>query len=54
MLLVIIDKFGTNLVLVNVNKIKPYKYIESEVQKIRTTNANILGAKWSWTLGGGF
>jgi hypothetical protein len=53
MLLVIIDKFGTNLMLANVNKLKSYKYMESEVQKIRTTNVNILGAKWSWTLGGG-
>ncbi len=33
MLLVIIEKFETNLVLVNVNKCKPYKYMESEVQK---------------------
>ncbi len=33
MLLVTIEKFETNLVLVNVNKLKPYKYMESEVQK---------------------
>jgi len=33
MLLVTIEKFKTNLVLVNVNKLKPYKYMESEVQK---------------------
>jgi hypothetical protein len=32
MLLVIIEKFETNHVL-NVNKFKPYKYIESEVWK---------------------
>jgi hypothetical protein len=33
MLLVTIKKFETNLVLVNVNKLKPYKYMEFEVQK---------------------
>jgi hypothetical protein len=32
-LLVIIKKFETNLVLINVNKLKPYKYMESKVQK---------------------
>ncbi len=32
-LLVIIEKSETNLVLVNVNKLKPYKYMEFEVQK---------------------
>ncbi len=32
-LLVIIEKFEINLVLVNVNKLKPYKYMEFEVQK---------------------
>jgi hypothetical protein len=32
-LLVTIEKFETNLVLVNVNKFKPYKNKESEVQK---------------------
>jgi len=32
MLLVTIEKFETNLVLVNVNKLKPYKYMESKVQ----------------------
>jgi hypothetical protein len=31
--LVIIEKFETNPVLVNVNKLKPYKYKEFEVQK---------------------
>jgi len=31
MLLVTIEKFETNLVLVNVNKLKPYKYMEFEV-----------------------
>ncbi len=33
MLLVTIEKFETNPVLVNVNKLKPYKYMEYEVQK---------------------
>ncbi len=32
-LLVTIEKFETNHVLVNVNKFKPYKYMEFEVQK---------------------
>jgi hypothetical protein len=32
-LLVTIEKFETNLVLVNVNKFKPYKYMEFEVKK---------------------
>jgi len=31
MLLVTIEKFETNHVLVNVNKFKPYKYMEFEV-----------------------
>jgi hypothetical protein len=30
-LLVTIEKFKTNLVLVNMNKFKPYKYMEFEV-----------------------
>jgi hypothetical protein len=33
LLLVTIEKFETKLVLVNVNKLKPYKYMESKVQK---------------------
>jgi hypothetical protein len=33
MLLVTIEKFETNPMLVNVNKLKRYKYIESKVQK---------------------
>jgi hypothetical protein len=33
MLLVTIEKFETNLVLVDVNMFKPYKYMEFEVQK---------------------
>ncbi len=32
MLLATIEKFETNHVLVNVNKLKPYKYMESDVQ----------------------
>jgi hypothetical protein len=33
MLLVTIEKFETNPMLVNVNKLKPYKYMKSKVQK---------------------
>jgi len=33
MLLVTIEKFENNPMLVNVNKFKPYKYMEFEVQK---------------------
>ncbi len=33
MLLVTIEKFETNPILVNVNKLKPYKYMEFEIQK---------------------
>jgi hypothetical protein len=33
MLLVTIENFETNLVLINVYKLKPYKYMEFEVQK---------------------
>jgi hypothetical protein len=33
MLLVTIEKFETNPMLVNVNKLKPYKYMESKVKK---------------------
>ncbi len=33
MLLVTIEKFETNPMLVNVNKFKPYEYMEFEVQK---------------------
>jgi hypothetical protein len=52
---VTIEKFETNLVLVNMNKLKPYKYMESEVQKKKkTTNANILGTKCRWNLRGEF
>jgi hypothetical protein len=30
---VTIEKFETNLVLIDVNKLKPYKYMEFELQK---------------------
>jgi hypothetical protein len=33
MLLVTIEKFETNPMLVNMNTLKPYKYMESKVQK---------------------
>jgi hypothetical protein len=32
-LLVTIDKLKVNLMLVNVNKLKPYKYMESKIKK---------------------
>ncbi len=51
-LLVTIEKFETNHVLVNLNKLKPYKYMESKVQK--TTNVNILGTKCKWSSSGEF
>ncbi len=51
MLLVTIEKFETNPVLVNVNKLKPYKYMESEVHK-KNKNANILGKEYKWSSGG--
>jgi hypothetical protein len=54
MLLVTIEKFEINLVLVNVNKFKPYKYVESKVHKKETTNANILGTKRKWSSKGEF
>jgi hypothetical protein len=38
-----IEKFETNPMLVNMNKLKPYKYMEFEIQKKKTTYANILG-----------
>jgi len=54
MLLVTIEKFEINFVLVNVNKLKPHKYMESKVLKNRTTNPDILGIKCRWSLGGEF
>jgi hypothetical protein len=42
---VTIEKFETNPILVNMNKLKPYKYMESEVQKKKTINVSILGKK---------
>jgi hypothetical protein len=46
-ILVTIEKFETNLVLVNVNKLKPYKYMEFEGKK-KTTNVSILGLECKW------
>ncbi len=54
MLLVTIEKFETNLVLVNVNKLKPYKYMEFEIQKQEQQDANILGKEYKWSSGGEF
>ncbi len=34
-LLVIVENFETNLVMVNMNKLKPYKYMEFEVYKYK-------------------
>jgi len=42
MLLVSIEKFKTNLMLVNMNKFKPYKYMESEVHKKNKIDVSIL------------
>jgi hypothetical protein len=49
-LLVTIEKFETNHVLVSVNRLKPYKYMEFKAQD-RTTNANIFGIECRWNLG---
>jgi hypothetical protein len=49
-----IEKFQTNLMLVNVNKLKHYKYMESEVQKINKIDVNILGTKCMWSSRGEF
>jgi hypothetical protein len=43
-LLVTIEKFEVNHVLVNVNKLKPYKYMEFEVQKQEQQMLSVLGA----------
>jgi hypothetical protein len=51
MLLVTIEKFETNPMLVNVNKLKPYKYMEFEVKK-KTIDASILGIECRWSSGG--
>jgi hypothetical protein len=45
---VTIEKFETNLVLVNMNKLKPYKYMEFEVQK---QNQHML-MYWEQNIGG--
>jgi hypothetical protein len=48
MLLVTIEKFETNPMLVNVNKFKPYKYMESKVQKQKQQ----MLAYWEKNVGG--
>ncbi len=53
-LLVTIEEFETNLVLVNVNKLKPYKYIEYQVYKKKKTNASIMGKECKWSSRGEF
>ncbi len=53
MLLVTNEKFEVNLMLVNVNKLKPYKYMESKVET-RIMDANVLGIECRWTSRGGF
>jgi hypothetical protein len=55
-LLVTIEKFETNLVLVNVNKLKPFNTwnLKFKKKKKTTTNANILGIDCKWSLGGKF
>jgi hypothetical protein len=54
MLLVAIEKFGTNLMLVNVNKLKPYTYMKTKVLKKEWVDDNLLGIKCRWSLGGEF
>ncbi len=39
--------------LVNVNKFKPYKYMEPKVQKTKI-NSNILGTECRWNSSGEF
>jgi hypothetical protein len=41
-LLVIVDKFDPNLVLVNINKLKPYKFIEDRTLQPVLTKLNDL------------
>ncbi len=48
MLLVTIEKFETNPMLVNMNKLKPYKYMEYEVQK----NEQQMPIYWEKSVGG--
>jgi hypothetical protein len=54
MLVVTIEKFETNPVLVNVGKLKHYKYMEFEILDKITTHANILGTKCKWSSRGKF
>ncbi len=44
MLLVTIEKFETNTILVNVNKLKPYKYMEFEFRK-KNNKCQYIGKK---------
>ncbi len=48
MLLVTIEKFETNPMLVNVNKFKPYKCMESKIQK----NKQLMSVYWEKNVGG--
>jgi hypothetical protein len=48
MLLVTIEKFENNPMLVNVNKFKPYKYMEFEVQK----QEQQMLVYWEYNIGG--
>ncbi len=43
-----IEKFETNLVLINMNKLKPYKYMESKVPKKK----NQMLVYWEQSVGG--
>jgi len=53
MLLVSIEKFETNPMLVNVNKLKPYKYMESKVQKKKKKNKKKqMHVYWEKNVGG--
>jgi hypothetical protein len=45
MLLVTIEKFETNHVLVNMNKFKPYKYMESKVYKKNNNKCQYIGKR---------
>jgi hypothetical protein len=54
MLLVTIEEFETNPMSLNVNKLKPYKYMEFEIQKKRTTDVSILGKECRCSLRGEF
>jgi hypothetical protein len=44
-LLVTIDKFDPNLVLVNINKLKPYRFINDSTLQLVLVNPNDLAIK---------